>query len=90
MSGSLKTRQVAKGKALLLGGLAAGTILCACLSLIGFAFLFVAFAYLDKDRPGGPNWAVPAVFLGMTLAISLGAASRFGWRVGRDWYRNGR
>jgi hypothetical protein len=82
-------RAVVKGQALILGGLAAGVVLCACLSLIAFAFLFVAFVYLDRDRAGGPDWTIPATFLSVTLTASLIAASRFGWKVGQDWYRNG-
>jgi hypothetical protein len=84
------TRVVAKGQAVLLGGLVAATVLCACLSLIAFAMLFLAFAYLDRDNPGGPDWTVPATFLSVTLTASLLAALRFGWQVGQDWYRKGR
>jgi hypothetical protein len=77
----------ARGKAVLLGGVATGAALCVCLSLVGFAYFLVAILTPDDDR-AGPGWT-SAVFWGVVFALSCGAASRFGWTVGRDWLRNG-
>jgi hypothetical protein len=83
------TRSVAKGKAILLGGLAGSAVLCTGLSLLGFALLFVALFYLDDHSAGGSDAYYSTVFLGVTLALVVFVALRFGWKVGRDWYRNG-
>lgn len=78
-------------KATVLGGFAAGAVLCFCLTLAGAAWFFVAFFYsIDDHRTSGSeSYAPPAVFAllsGVSGLLSCG----FGWRVGRDWYRNGR
>jgi hypothetical protein len=77
---------VARGKAVLLGGFATGAALCACLSLVGFAYFCVGILTLDDDR-SAPGW-MSFAFGGVWLALSCGASSRFGWQVGRDWFRN--
>lgn len=85
-------RVLAKGQAVLLGGLVAATALCACLSLVASALLIPALLYLisqDDHRADRSDWIL-LVFLGAALAASIVVATRVGWRVGQDWYCKGR
>jgi peptidoglycan/LPS O-acetylase OafA/YrhL len=82
-------RGYAKAKAILLGGFAAWAALCACLSLVGFAFFLIALFTLDEYRTAWSEWGY-SVCLGAAVALSCRASFRFGWRVGRDWHCGGR
>lgn len=84
------THALAKGQAALLGGLAGGAVLCFGLFFAGVAWLFAAWYFLDEYAPDDMGRYYPlAVFVASSLA-SLLLASRFGWKVGHDWYHCGR
>ena len=74
-------------KAILLGGVATGAALCACLTLFGFAFFIIAILNIDDDRAAGPSGYYSASLLA-SAAFSLLVAARFGWRVGWDRHRH--
>jgi hypothetical protein len=77
-------------KATLLGGFATGSVLCFCLTLAGMAWFFVAlFCSFGDHRTGASSYAPPVVFA-LSSVVSCLLSCRFGWRVGLDWYHNGR
>jgi hypothetical protein len=81
-------RGFARGKAVVLGGLAAGALLCFGTFFAGVAWLVTGWYFLEQ-RDGVARNGPAAVFVLGLLASSL-IAGRFGLRVGRDWYHNGR
>ncbi len=82
-------RALAKGQAVLLGSLAAGATLCFGLFFAGVAWFFAAWYFLDEYAPNGLGRYCPlAVFIASSV-VSLLLASRFGWKVGYDWYHSG-
>jgi hypothetical protein len=88
----MRNRRVVGAKAIVLGGFAGGASLCPCLCLAGVAFFVVSLVTngFDDHQSGGPDWNAPLAVLIVLLALSLYTAYRVGWRVGQDWYRNGR
>ena len=77
-----------KLKAVVLGGLVAVASFCACVCLLFPVVCVVAIYDLAREYRG---WSreLMAVWA-CTLLLSLLVALRIGWKVGRDWIRNGR
>lgn len=72
------------------GGLAGAAVLGFGLALAGVALLVVAIFSADDHRTDSLGALAPPVVFGSMFALSCLAATRFGWRAGRDWYFNGR
>lgn len=83
-------RRLAKGKALVLGGLAASAVLCFGLFFGGVAWFVTAWLVFDDHRTADPLRHAPVAVFGLGILTSSLVAARFGMRVGRDWYRHGR
>jgi hypothetical protein len=81
---------IAKAQAALLGGLVAAVLLGFGFFLTGFAWLVVGILVLGDHQPDFLSRNATATVLVTGLLASPLAASRLGWKVGRDWYRNGR
>lgn len=77
-------------KAVTLGTAACGAALSLGFTLAGVAWFVASWVTWDDRYPAERFAFVPAVSFGLLLALSGIAALGFGWRVGRDWYRNGR
>lgn len=77
-------------KAVTLGTAACGAALSLGFTLAGFAWFIASWVTCDDHYPAERFAFVPAVSFGLLLALSGIASLFFGYRVGRDWYFNGR
>ena len=77
-------------RAALLGGLAAVAVLCFCLTIGGVAWLCVVPFFVGDHDPGALSSYVPSVAFALPSVVGCVLSCRFGWKVGRDWYRTGR